>query len=68
MIRSAKSAFVPLLLLWLAVHAALLALILSAKFLFTKTVFLAILVAGILTAAWVFLFARTTPRRLSHSP
>ena len=66
--KGAKSAFVPLLLLWLAVHAALLALILGAKFLFTKTVFLTVLVAGILTAAWVFLFARTPPRRLSHSP
>jgi hypothetical protein len=66
--KGAKSAFVPLLLLWLAVHAALLALILGAKFLFTKTVFLTVLVAGVLTAAWVFLFARTTPRRLSHNP
>jgi len=61
-----KSALVPLALLWLAVHAALLALILGAKFLFTKTVLIAVLVMGSL----VFLFSRfqAKPRKLSHSP
>jgi hypothetical protein len=56
----------PLVLLWLAVHAALLMLILGAKFLFTKTMLVAILVMGSLA----FLFARfqAKPRRLSHSP
>jgi len=44
----------PLVLLWLLVHAALLALILGAKFLFTKTVLVAMLVMGCLA----FLFAR----------
>jgi len=41
-------------LLWLAVHAALLALILGAKFLFTKMVLIAMLVMGCLA----FLFSR----------
>jgi hypothetical protein len=61
-----KSAVVPLALLWLAVHAVLLALILGAKFLFTKTMLIAMLVMGSL----VFLFSRfqAKPRRLSHSP
>ena len=49
-----KSAIMPLVLLWLLVHAALLALILGAKFLFTKTVLVAMLVMGSLA----FLFAR----------
>ena len=64
--RSARSAFMPLVLLWLAVHAALLALILGAKFLFTKTVLIAVLVMGSLA----FLFSRfqAKPRKLSHSP
>ena len=60
----ARSALLPLVLLWLAVHAALLALILGAKFLFTKTVLVTMLVLGTLA----FLFARTKPRKLSHSP
>ena len=61
-----KSAFVPLLLLWLAAHAAILALILGAKFLFTKTMLIALLVMGSLA----FLFSRfqAKPRKLSHSP
>lgn len=61
-----KSAIMPLVLLWLAVHAALLAIILAAKFLFTKTVFLILLLA----AGTVFLFTRfrAGPRKLFHSP
>ena len=64
--RSAKSAFVPLALLWLAVHAALLALILGAKFLFTKTMLMALLVMGSL--AFLFSRFRARPRRLSQNP
>jgi len=64
--RSAKAALVPLVLLWLLVHAALLALILGAKFLFTKTMLMVLLVIGSLA----FLFSRfqAKPGRLSHSP
>ena len=62
--RGAKSAVMPLVLLWLLVHAVLLALILGAKFLLTKTVLVTMLVLGTLA----FLFARTKPRKLSHSP
>ena len=64
--RSAKAALVPLVLLWLLVHAAILALILGAKFLFTKTMLMVLLVIGSLA----FLFSRfqAKPRRLSHSP
>ena len=56
----------PLVLLWLAIHAALLALILGAKFLFTKTVLVAMLMMGIL--AFLFAQIRAKPRKLSHSP
>ena len=61
-----KSAVMPLALLWLAVHAAILALILGAKFLFTKTMLIALLLMGSLA----FLFSRfqAKPRKLSHSP
>jgi hypothetical protein len=64
--QGAKSALVPLVLLWLAVHAVLLALILGVKFLFTKTMLIAMLVMGSLA----FLFSRfqAKPRRVSHSP
>ena len=64
--QGAKAALVPLLLLWLAVHAVLLALILGAKFLFTKTMLMAMLVMGSLA----FLFSRfqAKPHRHSHSP
>jgi len=64
--RSAGSAVMPLVLLWVVVHAALLAVILGAKFLFTKTALLAMLAM----AGLAFLFAkfRATPRKLSHSP
>ena len=62
--RNFKSAFVPLLLIWLALHAVVLAALLGMKFLLTKFVVLAML----LVAATVFLVGRfrTLPR--SHSP
>jgi hypothetical protein len=62
----AQSAILPLMLVWLAVHAVLLAVILGAKFLFTKTAIVAVL----LIAGAVFLFAklRAIPRKLVHSP
>ena len=61
-----RSAILPLVLLWLVVHAALLAVILSVKFLLTKTALLILL----LTAGAVFLFTRfrASPRKLFHSP
>ena len=64
--RRARSAILPLVLLWLAVHAVLLAVILGAKFLFTKTAIVAVL----LMAGTIFLFAklRAIPRKLVHSP
>jgi len=62
----AKSAILPLVLLWLAVHAALLAILLAAKFLFTKTVLVAMLVMGGL--AFLFVRIRALPRKLIHSP
>ena len=64
--RNAKSAVVPLILLWLAVHAALLAILLAMKFLFTKTALVAMLVIGGL--AFLFSRIRAMPRKLSHSP
>ena len=57
-----KSALLPLILLWLAVHAVLLVLILSLKFLTAKTVALMLLTAGVL---W-FLLGRT--RRIALPP
>jgi hypothetical protein len=42
-----RTALAPLLLAWLAVHAALLAVILVIRFLGAKTVLLALLVTGI---------------------
>ena len=64
--RSARSVFLPLLLLWLAVHAVLLAALLGLKFLLTKSMVLALL----LVAGTIFLFTRlrAIPRKLSHSP
>ena len=56
----------PLVLLWLAVHAALLAILLAMKFLFTKTALVAMLVIGGL--AFLFFRIRALPRKLSHSP
>ena len=61
-----KPAILPLVLLWLAVHAVLLAMLLSAKFLFTKTALVAMLVIGGL--AFLFVRFRASPRKLSHSP
>jgi len=63
--RSAKSAWVPLLLLWLAVHAVLLAVLLGLKFLLTKSA----IVAMLLVAGAVFLFSRfrAMPRKLSQT-
>ena len=63
--RRNRSALAALALLWLAVHAAVLGLILGAKFLFTKTVLLGLLVMGIL--AFVFVQVRDRPRKLFHS-
>ena len=64
--RGAKSSLVPLLLLWLAVHGVLLAVLLGAKFLFTKTM----LVAMLTIAAMAFLVfkLRAAPRKLIHGP
>jgi hypothetical protein len=64
--RNAKSVFLPLLLLWLVVHAVLLAALLGAKFLLTKSVVMAML----LVATAVFVFTRLRPglRKLSHGP
>ena len=64
--RNAKSAVVPLILLWLAVHAALLAILLAMKFLLTKTALVAMLVIGGL--AFLFVRIRALPRKLIHSP
>ena len=63
--RSAKSAWVPLLLLWLVVHAVLLAVLLGLKFLLTKSA----IVAMLLVAGAVFLFSRfrAMPRKLSQT-
>jgi hypothetical protein len=63
--RDAKSAWVPLLLLWLAVHAVLLAVLLGLKFLLTKSA----IVAMLLVAGAVFLFTRfrAMPRKLSQT-
>ncbi|HKQ45572.1 MAG TPA: hypothetical protein VJS47_09280 [Rhizomicrobium sp.] len=62
----AGSAILPLLPLWLAAHAALLAVLLAMKFLITKTVLVAMLaMAGL---AFLFVRFRVGPRKLSHSP
>jgi len=59
-----KSALLPLVLLWLAAHAVLLALIIGLKFLTAKTMVLMLLLAG----AVLFLLGRRRPAKLSHSP
>ena len=64
--KGARSAFLPLVLLWLVVHAVLLAALLGAKFLLTKTAVLALLLVG--TAVFVFTRMRTSQRKLTHSP
>jgi hypothetical protein len=51
-------------LLWLAVHAALLALIIGLKFLTAKMMVLMLLLAG----AVFFLLGRRRPAKLSHVP
>jgi len=61
-----RSALAPLVLLWLGVHAALLAVILGAKFLFTKTVLVTMLVLGVL--AFLVTQIHAKPRKLIHSP
>jgi len=63
---NARSTLVPLVLLWLVVHAVLLAVILSAKFLFTKTVLVMMLAMGIL--AFLFARFRARPQKLSYRP
>ncbi len=57
-----KSGLWPLVLLWLAVHAVVLALILGIKFVTAKTLML-ILLAG--TAFWFLLGRRKTPSLLA---
>ena len=63
--QGAKSALLPLALLWLAVHAVLLAVLLGLKFLLTKSA----IVAMLLVAGAVFLFSRfrAMPRKLSQT-
>ena len=56
----------PLALIWLAVHAVLLAVILGAKFLFTKAVLVTMLLLGVL--AFLFAQIQAKPRKLFHSP
>jgi hypothetical protein len=60
-----KSGLWPLVLLWLAVHAVLLAALLGAKFLLTKTAVLVLLLVG--TAIFVFTRIRASQRKLTHS-
>jgi hypothetical protein len=64
--RGLKSGLWPLAVIWLAVHAALLAVILGAKFLLTKTVLMTMLAMGVL--AFLFTQIRAKPRKLFHSP
>ena len=61
-----RSGLWPLVLLWLVVHAALLAMILGIKFLTAKAVLLAMLLMGSL--AFLLTQFRTKPRKLFHSP
>ena len=62
--RNSRSALLPLVLLWLAVHAVLLAALLAAKFLLTKTMVMVLLVAG--AAVFLFTRIRALPRKLTH--
>ena len=64
--RNISSAFVPLVLIWLALHAVLLAVLLGAKFLLTKSAILAMLLMA--TALFLFSRFRPGPRKLTHSP
>ena len=61
-----KSKLLPLVLLWLVVHAVLLAALLGAKFLLTKTAVLVLLLVG--AAVFVFTRLRASQRKLTHSP
>ena len=61
-----RGALLPLVLLWLAVHAVLLAALLGAKFLLTKTAVLVLLLVG--GAVFVFSRMRASQRRLTHGP
>jgi hypothetical protein len=60
-----KSKLLPLVLLWLAVHAVLLAALLGAKFLLTKSAVLMLLLVG--AAIFVFTRIRAGRRKLTHS-
>jgi hypothetical protein len=64
--RSAKSALLPLVLLWLAAHAVLLALLLGLKFVALKTMAVLLLLAA--GTAYLFRRFRPGPRKLTHSP
>jgi hypothetical protein len=61
-----RAVLLPLVLLWLAVHAVLLAALLGAKFLLTKSAVLVLLLLG--TAVFVFSRFRSPPRKLTHHP
>ena len=61
--QGAKSALLPLAMIWLAVHAVLLALILGIKFVTAKIMVLILLLAGTV----FFLFGRRRPAKLTHS-
>jgi len=62
--RNITSAFVPLVLIWLALHVVLLAVLLGMKFLLTKSVVLAML----LVAGTLFLVSKFRALPRSHSP
>ena len=59
-----KSKLLPLVLLWLAVHAVLLAALLGAKFLLTKTAVLVLLLMG--ATIFVLTRIRAGQRKLTH--
>jgi hypothetical protein len=65
-VRGARFGLLPLVLLWLTVHAVLLAALLGAKFLLTKTAVLVLLLVG--AAVFVFTRFRASQRKLTHSP
>ncbi len=59
-----KSKLLPLVLLWLAVHAVLLAALLGAKFLLTKSAILVLLLVG--ATIFVLTRIRAGQRKLTH--
>ena len=63
--RNLGSAAVPLVLLWLAVHAMLLAALLGAKFLLTKSMVMVLLLVG--AAVFLFTRIRALPRKLTRN-